>query len=305
MRRVELKITFIDDDGAKREESQSVETSYTPDSAGEHRLAHILATELKVMVGEQAAPKHNAVARGWLAFPGRPAAFDQYLDIRNSQAIWLELTKLIMGAEADLVLAQAYKALEPSQEPTFEDDLAINDLYYIHDRKMTLLNQSVQDLIRVQDLVNRLLHECLGGDLVDTSKPNWEKSQLTRENVEKQLKGRRASGAISQTDFDAITQALAIPGSKPGVDIAVAYRNRLMHHMRPSVDYSMFFSSLESRAGEEVKDTQGKVIGRRHVLRSQPPVEYVFDELSKSCSEYLNAVVALLEKLSKIELLRR
>jgi hypothetical protein len=46
-----------------------------------------------------------------------------------------------MGAEADLVLAQAYKALEPRQEPPFEDDLAINDLYYIHDRKMTLLNQ--------------------------------------------------------------------------------------------------------------------------------------------------------------------
>ncbi len=305
MRRVELKITFIDDDGAKREESQSVETSYTPDSAGEHRLAHILATELKVMVGEQAAPKHNAVARGWLEFPGRPAGFEQYFDIRNSQGVWLELSKLIMGAEADLVLAQAYKALEPSQEPPFEDDLAINDLYYIHDRKMTLLNQSVQDLIRVQDLVNRLLHESLGGDLVDTSKPNWEKSRLTRENVEKQLETRRASGAISQADFDAITEALAIPNNKPGVDIAIAYRNRLMHHMRPSVDYSMFFSSLESRAGEEVKDAQGKVIGRQHRLLARPRVEYTFPELSKSCSEYLDAVAAMLERLSKIELLRR
>ena len=73
MRRVELKITFIDDEGAKREEIHSVETSYNPDSSGEHRLAHILATEMNVMVGEQSAPKHNAVARGWLEFPGRPA----------------------------------------------------------------------------------------------------------------------------------------------------------------------------------------------------------------------------------------
>lgn len=305
MRRVELKITFVDDDGAKREESQSVETSYTPDSAGEHRLAHILAAEMKVMVGEQAEPKHNATARGWLEFPGRPAGFEQYFDIRNSQAIWLELTKLIMGAEADLVLAQAYKALEPSEEPPFEDDLAINDLYYNHDRKMTLLNQSIQDLIKVQDLVNRLLHEGLGGDLVDTSKPTWEKSQLTRENIQKQLESRRVSGTISQLDFDAITQALAIPSSKPGADIAIAYRNRLMHHMRPSVDYSMFFSSLESRAGEEIKDAQGKVVRRVHVLRARPPVEYKFHELSQSCSEYLDSVVSMLEMLSEVELLRR
>jgi len=305
MRRVELKNTFIDDDRAKREEIHSVETSYNPDSSGEHRLAHILATEMKVMVGEQSAPKHNAVARGWLEFPGRPAGFEQYFDIRNSQAIWLELTNLILGAEGDLALAEAYKALEPSQEPPFEDDLAINDLHYIHERKMTLLNQSVQDLIRVQDLVNRLLHESLGGDLVDASKPNWEKSRLTRANVEKQLETRRATSAISQTDFDAITQALAIPSSASKADIAQAYRNRLMHHMRPSVDYSMFFSSLESRAGEEVKDAQGKVIRRVHMLRARPPVEYAFRELAKSCSEYLDAVVAMLEKLSRIELLRR
>lgn len=305
MRRVELKVMFINDDGQKREESHSVETSYTPDSAGEHRLAHILATDLKFMVGKQAEPKHNAVAREWLEFPGRPVGIEQYFDIQNSQAIWLELSKLIMGAEADLTLAQAYKALEPSKEPPFEDSVAINDLYYIHDRKMTLLNQSVQDLIRVQDLVNRLLHEGLGGDLVNTSKPNWEKKFLTRENVEKQLESRRVAHAISQTDFDAIVQALAILNGKPGVNIALDYRNRLMHHMRPSVDYSMFFSSLESRKGEEIKDAQGKVIGRRHLLLSRPPVEYAFHELSKSCSEYLDAVVAMLEKLSKIELLRR
>jgi len=163
------------------------------------------------MVGDQGVPKHNSAARRWLEFPGHPAGFEQHFDIRNSQAIWFELANLIMGAEADLALAHAYKALEPPHEPLFEDDLGINDPYYIHDRKMTLLNQSVQGLIKVQDLVNRLLHESLGGDLVDTSKPNWEKSQLTRENVVRQLESRRTTCAISQTDFDGITQALAIP----------------------------------------------------------------------------------------------
>jgi hypothetical protein len=42
-----------------------------------------------------------------------------------------------------------------------------------------------------------------------------------------------------------------------------------------------------------------------HTLRTRPPVEYLFRELAKSCAEYLDAVVAMLEKLSQIELLRR
>jgi hypothetical protein len=305
MRQIEISITFTDDNGRTRKESHNVETSYTPDSAGEHRLVHILVSELKVIVGDQASPKHNANARKWLDFPNRPSGLEQFFDIRNSQAIWFELTSLVLGAEADLALAQSYKALEPAQEPSFDDDTAINDLYYLHDRKMRLLNDAVRSLVKVQDLVNRLLHESLGGDLVDAAKPNWEKSQLTREIVEKRLRAKLGRDEISQTDFDAITQALAIPNNAPKAQIAQNYRNRLMHHLRPSVDYSMFFSALESRAGEEVKDVQGKVIGRRHALLAKPPVQYAFRDLLAAYSEYLDAVVAMLERLSRMEILRR
>jgi hypothetical protein len=78
-----------------------------------------------------------------------------------------------------------------------------------------------------------------------------------------------------------------------------------MHHIRPSVDYSMFFSALESRAGEEVKDAQGKVIGRRYAVFSRPPVQYRFEDLQAALSEYLDAIVAMLQKLSQIDILRR
>jgi hypothetical protein len=305
MRKIELKISFTDDNGTTREEIHRIETPYKPDDAGEHRITHILTTELKVMAGEQRNPTHNATAQRWLEFPGRPAGIALFFDIRNSQAIWFELSTLVMGAEADLILAEAYKALEPSQEPPFEDDLAISDLYYVHDRKMTLLNQSVQNLTKVQDLVNRLLHESLGGDLVDTTKQNWEKSRLTRENVEKQLESRRATGAITQADFDALTQALAIPNSAGGSNTAQSYRNRLTHHIRPSVDYAMFFSALESREGEEMKDAQGKVIGKRHTLLARPPVQYTFRNLFAAYLEYLDAVVAMLDKLSQAQIVRR
>jgi hypothetical protein len=305
MRRVELAITFRDEDGAERTESHGVETSYMADAAGEHRVAHILATELKVTVGEQAAPKHNALARGWMEFPNRPADFGQYFDIQNSQALWFELGNLVMGAEGDLALAQAFKALEPGDETSFDDGVAINDLYYIHDRKMMLLNQSVHALIMVQDLVNRLLHESLGGDLVNTSAPDWERTQLFRVNVIKGLEAKRADGGISEAVYDAIKDALEIPTNTPKGEIAKTYRNRLMHHVRPSVDYAMFFSALESRVGEEIRDAEGKIIGRRHALLARPPVQYRFEELHPAFSEYLDALVAMLQRLSEIEILRR
>jgi hypothetical protein len=169
---------------------------------------------------------------------------------------------------------------------------------------MTSLNQSVHAVIKVQYIVNRLLHESLGGDLVDGSKQNWEKS-LARYEVEKQLEARRAAGEVSQANSDAITQALAIPKNTPKGQIALAYRNRLAHHIRPSVDYWKFFSSLQSRAGQEVKDAQGKVLRTTWRIPTKPSVEYRFEELYAASSEYLDAIVAMLEKLSKIDILRR
>jgi hypothetical protein len=305
MRRVELTVSFTDERGAVRLESQRVDSSYTPDPDGEHRVAHILSTELKVTIGEQAAPRHNATARGWLDFPNQPAGFDQFLNIQNSQAMWFELARLVMGAEADLALSLAFKALEPALEPPFEDSRAINDLYYVHDRKLALLNQTVYALIKVQDLVNRLLHESLGGDLVDSTKPDWERTELTRRNVKAGFEAKLAAGTITQGDFDAITQALAIPGNTPRAETARTYRNRLMHHVRPSVDYAMFFSALESRQGEEFRDTQGKLVGRRHILRARPAVQHHFHDLHAAFSEHLDAVASMLDQLSQIAILRR
>lgn len=305
MPRVTLSLTFTDQDGTTRKEEREVDTSYPGDLAGERRVLHILRSELTVSVGPQAEPKHNAVAQKWLDFPNRPASIDQYFDIRNSQSMWIELSSLVMGAEGDLILAKSFKDLEPAAEPAFEDTAGLNDLYYVHDRKVNLLNQAVYALTKAQDLVYRLLHESLGGDLVDTSKPEWERTQLTRDKVEKGLERKRETGSLSQSDYDAITRALAILMKAPKAELAMGYRNRLMHHIRPSVDYSVFFSSLESRVGEEMRDAHGKLIGRRHVIRSRPPVQYRFEELHAAFSECLDAVVKMLENLSKLDILRR
>jgi hypothetical protein len=309
MKRIELVIRVEGDKETEWQQRQSVELAWEPHDSWEHKIAHILFTELKAIASQQGDPKHNRVAWKWLDFPNRPLGMkqfmEQHLDIFNSQAIWFELANLVMRAEGDLILAQTFKGLEPAQEPPWEDDLAVNDLWYIHDRKVDLLNQSVYAVIKVQELVNRLLHEALGGDLVDTGKQDWEQNELKRSNVEEGLRDKLSKGAISRADYDAITSALALPRSTPKGEIAKSYRNRLAHHPDPSVDYSMFYPYLDPRVWEEICDARGKVVGRRHAIYAKPPVVYHFKELHDACCEYLDAVVKMLQGLSEIEILRR
>lgn len=145
----------------------------------------------------------------------------------------------------------------PPQEPDFNDSAALNRLYYIHDKKMALLNQAVYALIKVQDLVDRLLHESLGGDVVDTSNPDWEEDNLKRVTVLKGLDRKRTMGELSSADFMAISNAFQAAKNTQKRDLTKSYRNRLMHHVRPSVDYAMFYAYVNSRLGTEIRDQQG------------------------------------------------
>jgi hypothetical protein len=91
--------------------------------------------------------------------------------------------------------------------------------------KMNLLSTAVWALIKVEDLVLRLLHESIGGDLVDATLPDWERRELRREKV---LKG--AAGVLSDDELKAIREALTIPNRAPKRVVAKTYRNRLTHH---------------------------------------------------------------------------
>jgi hypothetical protein len=118
------------------------------------------------------------------------------------------------------------------------------------------------------------------------------------------LEAQRADGTISQQQYDAIAEALVIPERASHNTIAIGYRNRLTHHIRPSVDYPMFYSALQSRLGEEVRDAQGKLIGRRHAVLARDPVQYEYETLFIAISSYLDAVVDMLDRLSHVDLLR-
>jgi hypothetical protein len=58
------------------------------------------------------------------------------------------------------------------------------------------------------------------------------------------LEAKLAGAELAQGDFDAIMRALDIPKSAPKANIARTYRNRLTHHVRPSVDYAILFANM-------------------------------------------------------------
>ena len=174
MTRLDLTLKMTGADGSERIERRTVEIRDHPDVGALHRAIHVLHTELRVIAGDQTLPRQNERARAWLKFSGKPASITRFFDIRNAQTMWLELSNLIIGAEADLALAQAFKALEPAQEPQFEDSVAINDLYFIHDRKMNLLNTAVWALIcRWQHCLSKTVIS-VGG----TNEKDWLHDQI-------------------------------------------------------------------------------------------------------------------------------
>lgn len=304
MRQVELTLTFADENG-QRPHTLRLETPRGGTPEGEGRVAHHLFSELRVIMRDQVPPKHNSVAGKWVEFPKSRIDFREWWDVRNAQNLWLELSNLVRGIEYDLEIARAFKELEPAKEPSFEDDEAINNLHFLHDRKMNALDRAVYELVKVQNIVDRLLHESLGGDLVNTTDSDWERTQLTRKNVIKGLNAKNVGGTLTQSEFDAIVKALEIPKATPHRETARTYRNRLMHHIHPSVDYGFFYPGLQSREGEKLIDASGKVVGRKFTLRSRPPVEYRFADLHLALNEYLDAVVAMLQDLSASAILRR
>jgi hypothetical protein len=306
MSKIQLTIAFIDDDGIDRTEIQTIENPIEADFAGEKRLKHNLFVEFRSAVIKQTEPKHNSTALSWLNFASHSIdltkGIQELFDVQNARAIWQELAHLVMSAELDIILARTFKEMEPIP-PSFEGD-EINHLYYIHDRKMSLFDASVYSLIKVQNLVDRLLHESLGGDLVDTTQSEWEKTELVRKKILRGLEDKRARGVISQAEFDQIDLALKGPMQYAKNDLVVRYRNRLAHHIHPTVDYPLFYRGLHDRDGKEILGPDGSVVGRQYGMFSQQQIDFQFSELSTVFTEYLATVVDMLNRLSKLKVLR-
>ena len=190
---------------------------------------------------------------------------------------WLEISNTFADLRFLLPQAKAYKDLEPPNSNPVTDPLCT----YLHYQKMYMLNLAVFQLVKLQDLIVRLLQESFSGELipVDYNDDEWER-KLTMREAKKGLNALLQQGKIAGQEHQLILDALAIPSKSPHRETVISYRNRMTHGIRPSVDYAELFTEFESRAGTPVIDPStgkqtgvkyaihGKVMGDNHTSRA-------------------------------------
>jgi hypothetical protein len=221
-----------------------------------------------------------------------------FIDLFNVPGLWLEISNTFREIRHVLAQAKAYKELEPPNTTPLSDSLCA----YLHFEKMYSLNLAVFQLTKIQDLVVRLLHESFSGRLisVDYDDEGWEAS-LRMKDAKEGLETLLRNGELSDSDYRAILDALALPLRSPHRDTVLRYRNRLAHRIRPSVDYPQLYTELQDRAGEAIKDASGKERGRVYSIgagRSKP--EFLFSDLYAALVEYMGHVAKMLNALKHI-----
>lgn len=82
--------------------------------------------------------------------------------------------------------------------------------------------------------------------------------------------------------------------------MVVRYRNRLTHHINPSVDYPVFYSQLHSRDFISQYDENGNITATSKIIYAALPVDYAFTDLYAAYLEYLSAAVQMLDRLSAV-----
>ena len=87
-----------------------------------------------------------------IKFGGRTLFFNAV----NTQNLWLEISNTVADIRFLLAQARAYKSVEPSESETDESK---GLKYYAHFSKMRHLNLAVLGMVKIQDLVVRLLFE--------------------------------------------------------------------------------------------------------------------------------------------------
>ncbi len=304
--KINQRLEFVPKAGAQPTVFENkVSTPLTPSERGQEKLAINLAVELEKGI---AMSKHyNALPKIPPDLPKitsrtiRPERFiqDNY-DLHNTQAVWMEISNTLIEAKYLSAEAHAYKDSEPPE--TAEDEWSRYRRHHAHFEKMYRLNLAVLDLVKVQDLIARLLFESFGGELiqVDRTKDDWERD-ITLSASKKGLKRQLDDGKLKAGEYDRIMRALT-PTPRPADEkIAVAYRNEVAHRIRPSVDYAYLYAYLQDREGKELRDATGRVTGKQYSVFGSPSrPKYYFKELYPALVGHMKSTIGIVRKLKRI-----
>jgi hypothetical protein len=294
----------LDFSSSDRNESLKFEDSVHHDhdasASGKENLAREMFAELRKAVRladyHKFLPETDDLMESRAA--GRRADPMAFLDIMNIPAMWQEINNTFLDLRYLLGQAKAYKDLEPRDSTPISDSLCA----YLHFEKIHNLNLAMFLIVKIQDLVVRLLHEGSSGKLIDVDydEEGWEKD-LWFHDAKRGLKRLLDSGQLDRQEHDGVMDALGFPTKSTAKGTIVKYRNRLAHGILASVDYPEIFTHVQDRAGEAMRDASGKVRVRRYSItsgRSKP--EFTFGELYTAMVEYMSRIADMLNALRRM-----
>lgn len=300
---IKMQIDFAPASGETRTFKESIRDPHGSRDDSQEGLANELFAELRKAVSFHESKNTlpslgQSLLESPASVPVTPTGAMTIIDAINRPSAWLEISNTFADLRFLLAQAKAYKDLEPHGANPVSDPLCT----YLHYQKMYMLNLAVFQLVKIQDLVVRLLHESFSGELiaVDYTDDEWEK-QLTMKKANKGLSDLLHQGKLSTQEHKDIIDALDMPSQSSHHDIVIDYRNRMTHRVRPSVDYPQLFTDFQSRAGSPFTNPfTGKAGGTKYTIVAKNKPDYLFGDLYTALADYMGHVLSMLKALKSI-----
>jgi hypothetical protein len=279
---------------------ESIRHDHDASASGKENLAREMFAELRKALSladyHKSLPETDELMESRAA--GRRTDPMAFLDIMNIPAMWQEINNTFLDLRYLLGQAKAYKDLEPRDSTPISDSLCA----YLHFEKMHNLNLAMFLIVKIQDLVVRLLQEGFSGNLIDVDydEEGWE-GDLRFHDAKRGMKRLLDSGQLGQSEHDGVMGALEFPTRSPAKGMIIKYRNRLAHGILPSVDYSEIFTHVQDRAGEAIRDASGNLRARRYSIGSRPSKpDFTFGELYAALVDYMSRIADMLNALRRM-----
>jgi hypothetical protein len=308
MAKVRVIIEFEDDGGEiSRHESEITARARSSRAATERQAQQTFADLQKdLILGTffDTLPDPDGLYKaGSQRFSIEEVFSSSYFDQVNAQSVWLEIQNTLINVRYLLACARSYKELEPLHE----DDLSKNGLLYkIHFSKMTQFDLSVFKLTKAEDLLLRLVFEATGAAFVSTGTTNWDR-QLVWDRVKDRLKDRASNARLSSmedAEYDNLLRLIRKFRNPSFVGVFQNYRDRVAHRISPSVDYPELYTTVDDRAWSEIRNPQGRVVGRtKGFAGTRSSAEFQFHNLYEVAQKTFHHYLQLLWKLRQISIL--
>jgi hypothetical protein len=219
--------------------------------------------------------------------------------MQNVNELWLEIENLLLGARLNFATARIFKDLEDSH--THQTHFDLNARLDLHLEKMERFHLGVFELVRIEDMIVRLLYEYFGDGFIETdvTRPGWEK-RLTWDAMKDALNSRGQPDkdphpALEAMDEREYQTLMAIVRSYRSAEVLrlVRYRDTRTHRITPSVDHPELAVDIVSPPQD------GTGIPTMLFNRRNAP-EHSFLDLYADTKQVYSQLSALLHRLNAI-----